>query len=214
MHLSGTKVVPDLPDGKRVQRITLPETPSIGEVIGLAVEGDHGCILRFEMQATKGSGRIVTLGSIQRVMRESIEAASQYIRAKHEELGISSEWRNRFDVAVLATFMGVPKEGPSAGITIVTGIISALKQIPVRNDIAMTGEITIMGKVLPVGGIHQKIRAAYDAGIREVLLPADNLKEALGLPDYLLEDIKLTSVNAITDVLRIALLNSTISGKT
>lgn len=211
MHPSGTKVVPDLPDGKRVQRITLPETPSVGEVIGLAVEGDHGCILRFEMQATKGSGRIVTLGSIQRVMRESIEAASQYIRAKHEELGISSEWRNRFDVAVLATFMGVPKEGPSAGITIVTGIISALKQIPIRNDIAMTGEITIMGKVLPVGGIQQKVRAAYDAGIREVLLPADNLKEALGLPDYLLEDIKLTSVNAIADVLRIALLNSTIS---
>ncbi|MCX5861064.1 MAG: endopeptidase La, partial [Deltaproteobacteria bacterium] len=92
-----------------------------------------------------------------------------------------------------------------------TGIISALKQIPIRNDIAMTGEITIMGKVLPVGGIHQKIRAAYDAGIREVLLPADNLKEALGLPDYLLEDIKLTAVNAIADVLRIALLNSTIS---
>jgi len=173
----------------------------VGEVIGLAVEGDHGCILHFEMQATKGSGRIVPLGSIQRVMRESIEAAAQYIRAKHEDLGITAEWRKSFDVAVLATFMGVPKEGPSAGITIVAGIVSALKKVPVRNDLAMTGEITIMGKVLPVGGIQQKVRAAYDAGVKEVLLPADNLKEAEGLPSYVLDGIKLTPVTTIEEVL-------------
>lgn len=201
MKPSGKRVVPELPDSKRVQRVTLPEKPSIGEVVGLAVEGDHGCILRFEMQATKGSGRIVPLGSIQRVMRESIEAAAQYIRAKHEDLGISAEWRKSFDVAVLATYMGVPKEGPSAGITIVAGIVSALKKVPVRHDLAMTGEITIMGKVLPVGGIQQKVRAAYDAGIREVLLPADNLKEAEGLPSYVLDGIKLTPVTTIAEVL-------------
>ncbi|MGI6132542.1 MAG: BREX system Lon protease-like protein BrxL [Bacillota bacterium] len=201
MKPSGKRVVPELPDSKRVQRVTLLEKPSIGEVVGLAVEGDHGCILRFEMQATKGSGRIVPLGSIQRVMRESIEAAAQYIRAKHEDLGISAEWRKSFDVAVLATYMGVPKEGPSAGITIVAGIVSALKKVPVRHDLAMTGEITIMGKVLPVGGIQQKVRAAYDAGIREVLLPADNLKEAEGLPSYVLDGIKLTPVTTIAEVL-------------
>jgi len=201
MKPSGKRVVPELPDSKRVQRVTLLEKPSIGEVVGLAVEGDHGCILRFEMQATKGSGRIVPLGSIQRVMRESIEAAAQYIRAKHEDLGISAEWRKSFDVAVLATYMGVPKEGPSAGITIVAGIVSALKKVPVRHDLAMTGEITIMGKVLPVGGIQQKVRAAYDAGVREVLLPADNLKEAEGLPSYVLDGIKLTPVTTIAEVL-------------
>jgi len=201
MKPSGKVVVPDLLDAKRVQKVTLPEKPSVGEVIGLAVEGDHGCILHFEMQATKGGGRIVPLGSIQRVMRESIEAAAQYIRAKHEELGISVEWRKSYDVAVLATFMGIPKEGPSAGITIVTGIVSALKQTPVRNDLAMTGEITIMGKVLPVGGIQQKVRAAYDAGVKEVLLPADNLKEAEGLPQYILEKVKLTPVSTIDQVL-------------
>ena len=201
MKPSGKRVVPELPDSKRVQRVTLLEKPSIGEVVGLAVEGDHGCILRFEMQATKGSGRIVPLGSIQRVMRESIEAAAQYIRAKHEDLGISAEWRKSFDVAVLATYMGVPKEGPSAGITIVAGIVSALKKVPVRHDLAMTGEITIMGKVLPVGGIQQKVRAAYDAGIREVLLPADNLKEAEGLPSYVLDGIKLTPVTTIAEAL-------------
>ncbi|MBU0509552.1 BREX system Lon protease-like protein BrxL [bacterium] len=206
MKPSGRRVVPELPDSKRVQRVVLPEQPSVGEVVGLAVEGDHGCILHFEMQATKGAGRIVPLGSIQRVMRESIEAAAQYIRAKHEDLGISAEWRKSYDVAVLATFMGVPKEGPSAGITIVTGIVSALKRIPIRNDLAMTGEITIMGKVLPVGGIQQKVRAAYDAGVKEVLLPADNLKEAEGLPSYVLEAVKLTPVESIEKVLELALL--------
>jgi ATP-dependent Lon protease len=202
---SGKVFTPVLSDADRVQKITLPAEPSIGEVIGLAVEGDHGCILHFEMQASKGSGRIVPLGSMQRVMRESIEAAAQYIRAKYNELGISSEWRNNLDVAILATYMGVPKEGPSAGVAIVTGIVSALKKIPVRHDLAMTGEITIMGRVLPVGGIHQKIRAAYDAGLSEVLLPLDNLKEAQGLPANILDAIKLTPVQNIDEVLQKAL---------
>ena len=135
---SGKEIAPTLADANRIHKVTLPAKPSVGEVIGLAMEGDHGCILHFEMQATKGSGRIVPLGSIQRVMRESIETAAQYVRAKHEDLGITAEWRQNYDVAVLATFIGVPKEGPSAGITIVTGIVSALKGIPVRNDLAMT----------------------------------------------------------------------------
>lgn len=198
---TGALVVPTLPDAERVQKVTLPAQPQIGEVIGLAVAGDRGCILHFEMQATRGDGRIVPLGSIQRVMRESIEAAAQYIRAKHNEIGVPAEWRENYDVAVLATFMGIPKEGPSAGVTIVTGIVSALKRLPVRNDLAMTGEITIMGKVLPVGGIQEKVRAAYEAGVKEVLLPADNLREAQGLPQYILDALTLTPVERIEDVL-------------
>jgi len=203
---SGKVAMPNLPDADRQQKVNLPPQPAVGEVIGLAVAADHGCILRFEMQATKGSGRIVPLGSIQRVMRESIEAAAQYIKAKHADLGITAEWRQSFDVAVLATFMGVPKEGPSAGVAMVTGIVSALKGIPVRNDLAMTGEITIMGKVLPVGGVQQKVRAAYEAGVKEVLLPADNLKEAQGLPADVLAAVKLTPVESIEEVLKYALL--------
>ena len=194
---TGRERSPVLPDADRTQRVSLPPEPSVGEVIGLAVAGDHGEILRFEMQATKGSGRIVPLGSIQRVMRESIEAAAQYVKAKHVELGIDLEWRKNYDVAVLATFMGVPKEGPSAGVPIVVGIVSALKGLPVRNDLAMTGEITIMGKVLPVGGIPQKIRGAYDAGIKEVILPREHMKEAETLPDYMLAAVKLTPVDAM-----------------
>jgi len=198
---------PSLPDAKRVQRVSLPPQPTIGEVIGLAVEGDHGCILHFEMQATKGSGRIVPLGSVQRVMRESIEAAAQFIKAKHEDLGIAAEWWRNFDVAVLATFMGIPKEGPSAGVAIVTGIVSALKRLLVRNDIAMTGEITIMGKVLGVGGIPQKIRAAYENGVKEIIIPYENMEEAKTLPSYILNALKLTPVNSIDQVLEIALLS-------
>ncbi len=200
------EVVPVLPDADRVQKVALPAVPSIGEVIGLAVDGDHGCILHFEMQATKGSGRIIPLGSIQKVMRESIEAAAQYIKAKYEDLGIGADWRKNYDVAVLATFMGIPKEGSSAGITIAVGIVSALKGILVRNDLAMTGEITIMGKVLPVSGIQQKIRAAFDAGVKEVLMPVDNLKEAQGLPAYILDAVKLTPIESIAQVLELALI--------
>jgi ATP-dependent Lon protease len=205
MAATGSVVPPKLKDSHRVHRVSLPPVPAVGEVVGLAVSGDQGVILRFEMQATKGSGRIVALGSIQRVMRESIEAAAQYVIAHSAELGIDAEWRSNFNVAVLATFMGIPKEGPSAGIAIVTGIVSALKKQSVRNDLAMTGEITIMGKVLPVGGIQQKVRAAYDAGVKEVLLPRDNLDEAKTLPAYILESVKLTPVTQVGEVLGKAL---------
>lgn len=208
MTESGRVCTPHLPDADRVQRITLPAAPSVGEVNGLAVSGDQGCLLHFEMQSTKGSGRIVPLGSIQKVMRESIEAAAQYIKAKHSDFGLSGDWRKNYDVAILATYMGVPKEGPSAGITLVTGIVSALKNIPVRNDVAMTGEITIMGKVLPVGGIQQKVRTAYDAGIKEVILPADNLEEARSLPAYITDGLKLTGVRSIQEVLDASLCKS------
>jgi ATP-dependent Lon protease len=212
INSTGKIVTPKLPDAKRQQRISIPSIPTVGEVIGLAVVGDRGCLLHFEMQSTKGSGRIVPLGSIQRVMRESIEAAAQYIKAKSGDLDINSEWRSNYDIAILATFMGIPKEGPSAGITLVTGIVSALKGIPVRNDLAMTGEITIMGKVLPVGGIQQKIKAAFDAGIKEAIIPAENLQEAEGLPDYIRNEVKITPVRDISEVLKAALITNETNG--
>ena len=208
IYSSGKVVSPTLPDADRVQKITLLPEPTVGEVIGLAVEGDHGCIIHFEMQASKGSGRIVPLGSIQKVMKESIEAAAQYIKTHHDELGISAHWRDNYDVAVLASYMGIPKEGPSAGVAMVVGIVSALKNIPVRNDIALTGEITIMGKVLPVGGIQQKVRAAYDAGVKEVILPKENLRETQNLPTYVLQAVKMTPVQTIQEVLKSALLEA------
>ncbi|NLG52329.1 MAG: BREX system Lon protease-like protein BrxL, partial [Chloroflexi bacterium] len=120
---SGREVKPALREAGRKQQVALPDRPLVGEVTGLAVAGEQGVLLRFEMQATRGSGRIVPLGSIQRVMRESIEAAAQYIHSHYEGLGIAADWRDNFDVAVLATMMGIPKEGPSAGVAMVTGIV-------------------------------------------------------------------------------------------
>lgn len=207
MTASGKAITPTLPDSGRKQKIALPAQPLVGEIIGLAVAGEQGVIQRFEMQVSKGSGRIVPLGSIQRVMRESIEAAAQYIRAHHQHIGISAEWRENFDVAVLATMMGIPKEGPSAGVTIVTGIVSALKKIPVRHDVALTGEITIMGKVLAVGGIQPKLLAAIDAGLKTVILPAENEQDVRHLPDYMQDKLTLIYAHDIQDALDAALVS-------
>jgi ATP-dependent Lon protease len=206
MTATGREVVPVLREAGRKQRVTLPTRPLVGEVTGLAVAGEQGIILRFEMQAVKGHGRIVPLGSIQRVMRESIEAAAQYIRAHYKELDIAADWRENFDVAVLATMMGTPKEGPSAGVTIVTGIVSALKNVPVRHDIAMTGEITIMGKVLGVGGLPAKLLAASEAGVKTVILPAENEPDVRYLPDYIRNRLELIYVSDIQEALAAALL--------
>ncbi len=203
---TGRLVAPTLGEAGRKQHVELPTRPLVGEVTGLGVAGEQGVILRFEMQVSKGHGRIVPLGSIQRVMRESIEAAAQYIHACSKELGIPSDWRENFDVAVLATQMGVPKEGPSAGITIVTGIVSALKNIAVRHDVAMTGEITIMGKVLAVGGIQAKLLAAIEAGVKTVILPAENEQDVRYLPDYMLGKLELVYVRNIREALGAALV--------
>lgn len=132
--------------------------------------------------------------------------AGQYIRAHHKELDIPADWHENLDVAVLATMMGIPKEGPSAGVTMVTGIVSALRGIAVRNDVAMTGEITIMGKVLPVGGIQAKLQAAIDAGIKTVILPAENQNDVKFLPEYMSGKIDLVYVKDIQRVLGSALL--------
>jgi len=204
---SGKVVAPTLLEAGRKQRIELPTQPLVGEVIGLAVAGEQGVIQRFEMQVTKGHGRIVPLGSIQRVMRESIEAAAQYIRAHYKELDIAADWHENFDVAVLATMMGVPKEGPSAGITIVTGIVSALRNVPVRHDVAMTGEITIMGKVLGVGSIQAKLLAAIEAGVKTLILPAENEQDVRFLPDYMQDKVELVYVREIQEVLNAALVS-------
>src|SRR5208337_2261746 len=117
-----------------------------------------------------------------------------------------NDWQDNYDIAVLATMMGIPKEGPSAGITIVTGIVSALTGRPVRNDIAMTGEITIMGKVLAIGGVLPKLQAAIDAGCKEVIMPRDNERDVEMAPDYVRAKISVRFVTTIEEVLAKALL--------
>ncbi|HQU44777.1 MAG TPA: BREX system Lon protease-like protein BrxL [Pirellulales bacterium] len=204
---SGKFITPTLPDSQREQKITLPSSPRVGEVIGLAVIGDdRGCLLHFEMQASKGSGRIVSLGSMQKVMKESVAAAAQFIKTHAKDVGLPNDWQENYDIAVLATMMGVPKEGPSAGITIVTGIVSALTGRPVRNELAMTGEITIMGKVLAIGGVLPKLQAAIEAGCSEVLMPKDNERDVQMTPDYVRNKVKVRFVSSINEVLAAALV--------
>lgn len=204
---SGRRITPKLMDADRQQKVTLPASPRIGEVIGLAVVGDdRGCLLHFEMQATRGSGRIVSLGSMQKVMKESVAAAAQFIKTHAKDVGLPNDWQDNYDIAVLATMMGIPKEGPSAGITIVTGIVSALTGRPVRNDLAMTGEITIMGKVLGVGGVLPKLQAAIDAGCKEVIMPKENERDVQMTPDYVRTKITVRFVTSIDEVLEDALI--------
>ena len=204
---SGKVITPTLPDSQREQKVVLPTSPRVGEVMGLAVIGDdRGCLLHFEMQATRGTGRIVSLGSMQKVMKESVAAAAQFIKTHSKEVGLPNDWQDNYDIAVLATMMGVPKEGPSAGITITTGIVSALTGRPVRHDVAMTGEITIMGKVLAIGGVLPKLQAAIDAGCSEVIMPKENERDVQLTPDYVKNKIKVRFVSSIDEVLAAALL--------
>ncbi|MGO9814521.1 MAG: BREX system Lon protease-like protein BrxL [Isosphaeraceae bacterium] len=204
---SGKTITPRLLDSERQQKVRLPSTPRIGEVIGLAVIGDdRGCLLHFEMQATKGSGRIISLGSMQKVMKESVAAAAQFIKTHAKDVGLPNDWQDNYDIAVLATMMGIPKEGPSAGITIVTGIVSALTGRPIRNDIAMTGEITIMGKVLAIGGVLPKLQTAIDAGCKEVIMSKENERDVAMTPDYVRTKISARFVTTIEEVLQNALL--------
>ncbi len=203
---SGKVIAPSLLEADRKVKVEMPATPLVGEVVGLAVSGEQGVLLRFEMQVLKGHGRIVPLGSIQRVMRESIEAATQYIKKYAIDLGVPPDWNENFDVAVLATHMAIPKEGPSAGITIVTGIVSALTNRAVLNHLTMTGEITIMGKVLGVGGIQPKVLAAVDAGAALVILPEDNRSDFENLPEYVRSRIEAKFVTSIQEVLDMALM--------
>jgi hypothetical protein len=187
----------------------LPSEPTVGESIGLATMGDDGAILRIETQATVGQGRIVPLGSLEPVMRESIEAAAQYVRANYGDLGIPETWAQHYDVAVLAPSIAEAKDGPSAGLPIVAGIVSALTSRPVRNNLAMTGEITLKGRVLRIGALEIKVRAAYEAGIVEVLFPAENLPEIKHIPHYIRDVVRLRAVSTVGEMLDQALLPAT-----
>lgn len=199
-------IFPTLLEGNRKAHIETPTQPLVGEIMGLAVVGEQGIVLRFEMQTTKGHGRIIPLGSMQRVMRESVEAATQYIKSHAVDLGVPPDWSENYDIAVLATMMAMPKEGPSAGVTIVTGIVSALTGRLVRHDLAMTGEITILGKVLGIGGVQPKLMGAIDAGIKTVILPAENERDVQNLPEYIRKRVQIEYVSDIQQVINLALL--------
>ncbi len=181
------------------------ERSEIGLVTGLAWTEVGGSILVTEVATVDGKGKLTLTGKLGDVMQESAQAAMSYVRSRAHHLGLPRDFYRNLDIHVHVPEGAIPKDGPSAGITIGTAISSALSRIPVRRDIAMTGEITLRGKVLPIGGLKEKLLAAHRAGIMEVILPADNEKDLAEVPENLRDVMKLHFVNTMDEVLAVAL---------
>ena len=183
----------------------LHETSEVGLVTGLAWTEVGGSILSTEVQVLDGKGKLTLTGQLGDVMQESAQAALSYIRSRAQHLGLPKDFYRNIDIHVHVPEGAIPKDGPSAGITIATALASALAKIRVRRDIAMTGEITLRGKVLPIGGLKEKLLAAHRAGIFEAVLPRANEKDLADLPENLRSVMKLHFVDQMDEVLRIAL---------
>jgi ATP-dependent Lon protease len=181
------------------------EKSEVGLVNGLAWTEVGGSILQTEVQILDGKGKLTTTGQLGDVMTESAQAALSYIRSRAHHLGLPRDFYRSLDIHIHVPEGAIPKDGPSAGITLATALASALTKIPVRRDIAMTGEITLRGKVLPIGGLKEKLLAAHRAGIFEAILPADNEKDLADLPENLKKAMKLNFVEAMDEVLKLAL---------
>ena len=181
------------------------EKSEVGLVTGLAWTEVGGSILSTEVQVLDGKGKLTLTGQLGDVMQESAQAALSYMRSRSQHLGLAKDFYRNVDIHVHVPEGAIPKDGPSAGITIATGLASALAKIPVRRDLAMTGEITLRGKVLPIGGLKEKLLAAHRAGIFEAILPKDNEKDLADLPVNLKSAMKLHFVEQMDEVLKIAL---------
>ena len=177
----------------------------VGATVGLAWTEVGGSILTTEAAIMEGRGKLTTTGKLGDVMQESAQAAMSYIRSRSHVMGLPRDFYRHLDIHLHVPEGAIPKDGPSAGITIATSICSALTSIPVRADLAMTGEITVRGRVLPIGGLKEKLLAAHRHGIREVVLPAENEKDLPDIPENIRKDMKLHFVTSMDQVLKIAL---------
>ncbi len=184
------------------------ENDEIGVSTGLAVSGYGGDILSIEVSLSEGTGKVLLTGSLGDVMQESAQAALTYTRANARQLNLDPAVFDKTNIHIHVPSGATPKDGPSAGLAIATAVVSAFTRRPVRRDVAMTGEVTLRGKALPIGGLKAKTIAAHRAGIKTVLLPNDNAKDIPELPERIREDLELICVSHLDEVLAIALLDA------
>jgi ATP-dependent Lon protease len=181
------------------------ESNEIGIATGLAWTEVGGEILLTEATLMPGKGSLLLTGKLGDVMQESARAAMSWVRSKADEFGLAKDWHRRHDVHIHVPEGAIPKDGPSAGITIATALVSALARVPTRREVAMTGEITLRGKVLPIGGVKEKVLAAHRAGIKTIIVPKDNEKDLADIPKSVLDVLNLYMVQTMDEVLKIAL---------
>jgi ATP-dependent Lon protease len=187
----------------RPQRVM--ERNEIGLANGLAVTEVGGDVMQIEATLVEGSGRITLTGKLGDVMQESAQAAITFVRSRAAELGIPADFHKSFDLHVHVPEGAIPKDGPSAGITIATAMASVLTRIPVQKEVAMTGEITLRGKVLPIGGVKEKLLAAHRAGITTIIIPKENEKDLSEIPTDVVDALQIIAVETMDDVLHLAL---------
>ena len=178
----------------------------IGLVNGLAVTMHGGDLLQVEVSIVAGKGKLVLTGKLGDVMQESAQAVISYVRSRAPSLGLDRDFYSRADIHVHFPEGAIPKDGPSAGITMCTGLVSALLRVPVKKDVAMTGEITLRGRVLPIGGLKEKILAAHRSGITTVIMPKENAKDLRDIPKRVLKTLRVVPVEHMDEVLRVALV--------
>ena len=207
------EVVPDrLPDWLGVERYRearREKEDEIGLANGLAVTAFGGDLLTAEVTIVPGKGKLTLTGKLGEVMQESAQAAMSYLRSRAGTFGLSNDFQNKVDIHVHFPEGAIPKDGPSAGITMATAMASALLRIPVRQNVAMTGEVTLRGRVLPIGGLKEKILAAHRAGITTVLIPDENRKDLKDIPEGVLAELVVHPVKHMDEVLRFALAHPT-----
>jgi ATP-dependent Lon protease len=184
---------------------TASERSEIGLVNGLAVTEVGGDVLQVEATLVEGSGKITLTGKLGDVMQESAQAAMTYIRSRAAELGIPTDMYKNYDLHIHVPEGAIPKDGPSAGITMATAMASAFTRIAVHKEVAMTGEITLRGKVLPIGGVKEKLLAAHRAGLTTIILPKENEKDLTEVPPDMLQELQVTLAETMDEVLQIAL---------
>ena len=198
-------VLRELLGATRYTREKASAKPVVGVVNGLAYPTVGGELLEIECQPGPGKGTLQLTGQLGDVMKESAETALTCVRARADSLGIRNDFVKDTDLHVHAPEGAVPKDGPSAGVTFATAIVSALTGIPVRNDTAMTGEITLRGRVLPIGGLKEKSMAAYRSGMHTLIIPSENHKDLEEVPEKIRSSFRIVEVSDLAEVLENAL---------